>query len=183
MTPGDQAQSSTPSLRVDDGIVESTLLRRVESRNAGLREIGRGPNGVLLIKGVLGGTPRDRSVPLALFLSSHLSLFFYFSHSFPPSSRLSSASTRNEPSRRQKGQGENGSAYRAGATVLTVPLSARHRETIITSHGSFDVPRRVRTPPRDLTQVSRVAVESHAYARAREYVRKIPARSSREKSK
>jgi len=46
-----------------------------------------------------------------------------------------------------EGQGENGSAYRAGATVLTVPLSEpRHRETIITSHGSFDVPRRVRTP-------------------------------------
>lgn len=84
--------------------------------------------------------PWGRSVPLS-----------HFPHSFRPS-RRARLLLQQEMSLLgdDEGQGENGSAYRAGATVLTVPLSNRHRETIITSHGSFDVPRRVRTPPRDL---------------------------------
>jgi len=51
----------------------STLLQRVESRNAG--GIGRGPNGVLLIKGVPGDAPFYLSLSLSFFFS----LFFLLS--------------------------------------------------------------------------------------------------------
>ena len=63
----------------------------------------------------------------------------------------------------KEGEGENGSAYRAGATAFTVPLG-RHRETIITARESFDVHRRVRTPPRKTPFVGvRVVVDGHAH--------------------
>ena len=86
----------------------------------------------------------------------------------------------------KEGQGENGSAYRAGATAFTVPVG-RDRETIITSRGSFDVLRRVRTPPRDLLVGVRVVVDGHAHRkdsqlrtrRIHESFRRIETRSIR----
>lgn len=157
--PTNRAQSSTPSLSRWWNHYADLAARRI-SECGTVRGIGRGPNGVLLIKGVL------EECPLRSF------------HPFPSlvAPATSPSSTRNEPSRRQRAeQGENGSAYRAGATVLTVPHSARHRETIITSHGSFDVPRRVRTPPRG--PIHRCPGWPQEVTHTREPGRKVPARS------